>query len=180
MICKSKIILGILLLLALMAACRHGLKPVVYRVMNNERRSLGTEDTYYLSRFEMTDRKAANPIQPGRGNVLVTNQSYVNPDAEELNTGLILAVSEINYRIYISLPDQIQAESLDIASRSICRIIGLYDLPDSLRHYECIEGFLKIDTVKSSRFHARVAGIYLNPVNDTLSFDGDLNASRRN
>jgi hypothetical protein len=66
-----------------------------------------------------------------------------------------------------------------MAGKSICRILALYDLDERLRHYTCTEGFLKIDSVKSSSFHALLSGKYFNQNGDSLIFEGDLKVKRK-
>jgi hypothetical protein len=115
----------------------------------------------------------------GRGNVLVTDQSSKDPGGEEIGTGLIKVVRETTYRIYVALPEDIVEDSINITDQSICRVIGLYDLEDDLKHYVCDEGYVKIDSVKSSRFHAYLSGRYYNTRRDSLIFEGDLSVKRR-
>jgi len=159
--------------------CRHGLKPVVYRVSESGRTDLSSGETYFMQGYILGRKNATNPIEPGEGTVLISNQSMVNPKQEEINTGLILSVGEINYRFYFSLPQQIKKDSIAIGGESLCRIIGMYELPDSVRNFECQDGFIRIDTVKSSRISAVFSGTYQNSLADTLIFEGSIGAKKK-
>lgn len=169
----------VLLVFMLLASCGQRLGPVLYQIRGEARQGLIPESSYSRDGFTLTDTYDANPLRPGRGKILVTNQIATDIDRADINIGLIKAVGEICYRIYVILPEEIVKDSLGIADRSICRIIGMYELADSLRHYVCRDGYLKIDTVKSSRFHAWFSGSYYNVNNDSLIFNGDLNVKRK-
>ncbi|UCD94027.1 MAG: hypothetical protein JSU69_09690 [Candidatus Zixiibacteriota bacterium] len=176
---KSSLTLIFCLLSVLLISCRPGLRPALYIIDAESRRQLNTEDSYYLENRELIDRPEGLPHRAGQGNILISNQTIINPEQAEIETGLIRAVGEIKYRIYVALPEEISGDSLDIASKSICRIVALYHLAERLRHYTCTEGFLKIDSVKSSSFHALFSGKYFNPENDSLVFEGDLKVKRK-
>ena len=66
----------------------------------------------------------------GRGKVLITSQILESPDQDEIKTGLIKSVGRIEYRVYLELPEDIKIDSLDISNKSICRIIGQYELDE--------------------------------------------------
>ena len=160
-------------------SCRSRLKPVVYEIRGESRHQLSTRNSYYMENYRLVDTTAGNPLKAGSGNLLVAELIIAPPDRKEISTGLIKAVGEMEYRVYIALPAEISPDSLDIAGQSVCRIIGLYELTDSLTHYVCAEGYLKIDTVKSSRFHAILSGKYHNVMDDSLRIDGDLSVTRK-
>jgi hypothetical protein len=170
------IALGIFLILL---SCRSRLRPKMFQVEENSRLKLDYVDSYWMDNFALSLSAEADPLSPGVGKVLISNQRRANPDRGEIETGLISAVAEINYRIYIDLPQNITTGSMDLKNKSICRLIGMFELDDRIKHYECREGFLKIDTVKSSRFHAQMYGKYFNYKNDSLVFEGDLNVKQK-
>lgn len=151
----------------------------MYQIGEESRLRLDYIDSYWLENFTLSLSSDTDPLMPGEGNVLICNQRRTDPDRGEIQTGLIKAVGEINYRIYVALPQNITTGSLDLQKKSICRIIGMYELDDRIKHYDCREGYLKIDTVKTSRFHAQMYGKYFNYKNDSLVFEGDLNVKRR-
>ncbi len=170
------IALGIFLVLL---SCRSRLKPKMYQVEEESRLKLEYIDSYWMDNFALSLSSESDPLSSGEGKVLISNQRRANPDRGEIRTGLISAVGEINYRIYVALPQNITTGSMDLKKKSICRIIGMYELDDRIKHYECREGYLKIDTVKSSRFHAQMYGKYFNYKNDSLIFEGDLNVKQK-
>lgn len=176
---KVKLIFAAIVILVLVSSCRHRLRPILYKVEGGDRLTLDLENCYYMDGFTLSSVFRANPLTPGRGKVLVTNHSIKDPGREEIRIGLIKAVGEIMYRIYVALPEDIAEDSINIAGKSVCYIIGLYDLDDNIKHYLCNEGYLKIDSVRSSRFHAFLSGKYYNIEKDSLIFEGDLNVKRR-
>lgn len=160
-------------------ACRSRYTAVVYKVTGEERLPLGTQTSYYLTGFILENRPGIDPLLSGDGLVMVSRQLGPDPNQDFLETGLITAVSEIEYRFYTELPVPLRADSTDITGESICRIIGHYELDDELRHYECRGGFLKIDSVKSSQFYAHWRGRYFNSRSDSLIFEGNLHVRQR-
>jgi hypothetical protein len=147
----------------------------MYQVGEESRTKLEYVDSYWMDNFTLSQVETGDPLMPGEGKILICNQKRYDPDLAEIETGLFKATGEINYRIYVDLPENITTGSLNLKNKSICRIIGLYELDDRLKNYECREGYLKIDTVKSNRFHAQLYGKYFNYKNDSLVFDGDMN-----
>jgi len=171
-------IIAALVLLALIS-CRSRLQPTLYEIMDNGRHKLVQNDTYYQAGFELNDNYAKSAVRAGSGIVLVTSQSAKNIEKDEVSTGLIKAVGEIEYRLYVYLPFINQNDSLDISGNSICRLIGFYEIEDSLKHYSCREGYIKVDSVKSSRFNAFLSGKFYNRQNDSLLFEGFLKAEQK-
>jgi hypothetical protein len=176
---KIKYSTFVLLAFIISLSCQSRLKTILYEIDGENRLPLTHDHSYYLEGFRLADTYGVKPFTPGAGKVMVTGQRITPGEKNEIETGLIKAVREIEYRIYVSLPDNITVDSFDIADKSFCRLIGLYELPDRMKHYDCMEGFLVIDTVKSKRFRARLSGKYYNAENDSLIFDGDLNVRLR-
>lgn len=174
-----KILFIVVCIVTILISCRSRLKPNMYQIEENSRLKLDYIDSYYLENFTISLSEKSEPLIPAEGKVLISNQKRIDPDNIEIETGLMSALGEINYRIYVALPKNITTGKLDLKNKSICRIIGMYDLENRLKHYECREGYLKIDTVKSSRFHAYLYGKYFNYKNDSLVFDGDLNVKEK-
>lgn len=124
----------------------------------------------------MVDIPNRDPIEKGDGNVLIIKRFFHDSSDAELNTGLITAVSEKEYRLFIEIPSKIKTDSISISQNSICRIIGLYDVPENTLRYRCDEGYIIVDTVKSKRFTGYFEGRYFNLNNDSLIFNGRFNA----
>ena len=171
-------IIAALFMLALIS-CRSRLQPTLYEILDSGKRELVRNDTYYQTGFELNDDYARSAVRPGSGIVMVTSQSAKNTEKDEVSTGLIKAVGEIEYRLYVYLPFINQDDSLDISGKSICRLIGFYEIADSLKHFSCREGFIKVDSVKSSRFNAFLSGKFFNRHNDSLLFEGFLKAEQK-
>jgi len=176
---KFKTLFIAVCIFVLVLSCRSRLKPKIYQINEESRCLLDYVDSYYMDGFNLLISPKTDPLSLGTGKILITNQGGLNPDQEEIKTGLIMAVGEINYRIYVDLPPIITTGRMDLKNKSVCRIIGLYKLDDRIKHYVCREGFLKIDTVKSSRFHAQLYGKYFNYKSDSLIFEGNLNVKRK-
>ena len=176
---RNKTIIIVVLALLVAVSCNNRLRPILYEINGENHMSLSHNETYYQIGRELNHRYDQRPLRDGDRIVLTTIQSAVDSEKSELSTGLITAVGEIEYRLYTAFPFINEGDSLDIADNSICRLIGLYEIADSLKHYECREGFIKIDSVKSSRFHAYLSGKYFNRNNDSLLFEGDLKVGLR-
>ncbi len=180
----NKKIFNILVTLAFLTvvwsgACRSRYSAVTYNVVGEERIPLETESSYYLTGFILKDEPGIDPMLRGKGIVMVSRQLGPDPNQEFLETGLITAMSEIEYRIYTKLPDQLKADSIDITGESICRIIGHFELDDNFRHYKCREGYLIIDSVKSNQFFAHWRGRFFNIRSDSLIFEGNLDVRQQ-
>jgi hypothetical protein len=176
---KLKIGLFIFAIIAITLTCRGRLSPVLYQIEGESRSALKVDESYYLTGYDLSMSPDTDPVVIGRGNILITNQYREEPGKEIIETGLIKAVGEITYRIYAALPEDIAIGSMELAGKSVCRIIGMYELSEDIRHYVCHEGTLAIDTVKTSRFRAHIYGKYYNTNNDSLIFDGDLNVKKQ-
>lgn len=176
---KYKIIIIAALVLFAAVSCNNRLRPILYEINGENRLHLSHNETYYQIGHELNHRHDLRPLRDGDMIVLTTIQNAVHPEQSEVATGLITAIGEIEYRLYAAIPFINEGDSLDIAGNSICRLIGFYETADSLKHYECREGYIKIDSVRSSRFHAFLSGKYFNLRNDSLLFDGDLNVRLR-
>jgi hypothetical protein len=172
---NPKIILCFLIILTLVA-CRSRFAPKFYKIDGEEKKLLNRSDIYFLNQMTLTDPSETGPIKPGNGNVLIIGHADVDPELQEIDAGLITAVGEIEYRIYVDLPPTISIDSVDIVDRSVCRLIGLYNLPEEQRRYACHEGFMVIDTVRSRLTCGYLYGQYVNINNDTLSFEGRFRA----
>jgi len=173
---KTKTTLIVILVLLAVVSCRTRLKSILYEVNDESRLGLVHDETYYQTGFELNDNYEQNAMKYGSGIVMTSVQKATHPESGELITGLLKAVGEIEYRLYVHLPFINQGDSIDLAGNSICRLIGLYQFDDSLKHYSCREGFIRIDTAKSARFHAYLSGKYFNISNDSLILEGDLSA----
>ena len=172
--------LSLLLLVVVLAfACHSRLRPNLFIVDGETSRKLNEDDCYYLNNFTLGTDIRTDPLTPGEGTVVITNRSIKDPDMKIIQTGLIKSYEQINYRLYIALPPEITVDSFDLKDRSLCRIIGLYEKEPAYKHFDCLDGFIVIDTVKNDRFFARMYGKYYNFENDSLIFDGAMNVKKR-
>lgn len=176
---KTIILFLLTVLVAFSISCRTRLRPKLYIINETLKQPLDLKQSYYLNNFSLKTTPGGSPLVSGSANVLVSNQSMTNPGDDIIETGLIKAVKEISYRLYVELPADIKVDSLNIMDKSICRIIGNYEVENQIKHYVCREGYLAIDTVKSSRFFARMYGKYFNSANDSLIFEGTLNVKQK-
>ncbi len=172
---KNKTILIGIIFLLIILSCQSQYTPKIYMVGEDSTRSMKAEQSYFLNGYELDKDNFSRPVIKGDNTVIATYQSLADP-RQELETGLIKALAEIEYRIFAELPPLTQTDSFDLAGRSICLQIGNYDLPESLRVYTCRQGYIAIDTLKSNIIFSRVKGIYLNDLNDTLTFSGNIRA----
>lgn len=174
---RTFILIGLVPLLIL--SCKNRLQPRLFQVSESKPYLLKEVETFYRSGYVLTDESRLSYIRPGDGLVLVAKR--IGPPAGEIRTlGKVFTVEEKTaYQILVGLPTIIQKDSFDITERSLCRLEGRFDIEEHLRLYRCIEGFLAIDTVWTSSFRARLSGTYVNGENDTLLFEGDLKAARR-
>jgi hypothetical protein len=171
---KTKAKLFLIVSVFVLTGCQSRLAQNIYEIRFESKVPLKTERSYYLSNAILKDRPDSEPIAAGKGNILVAHLKAPEPKRDEYNLGFMKAVAEIEYRIFAEIPSPIMAESLNIADKSICRLIGLFDLNDNLKRYYCRDGYLLIDSVKSSKFYARIHGAYYNFQNDSLVIDGNL------
>jgi len=156
--------------------CRNRLSPKIYQINDEQQINLSGNETYCLPNMIVNDIPDRDPFRSGDGSVLIIKRFLKNSNADELNTGLITAEREIEYRLFIEIPSKIKTDSISISDNSICRLIGLYDLPDNVNRYRCQEGFMIIDSVQSKRFTGYFEGKYFNLNNDSLIFNGRFNA----
>jgi hypothetical protein len=176
---KIKLALCFLLILLSCPACRQYGNLRFYVTRGESRQLSKPEGSYYLENYVISSRPQDNLLALGDGKVLITNQSVPDPEQKELQAGWILTQGSLTYRIAATLPQTIVRDSLNLAGRSICQIIGQFNLPDSLRIYNCREGYLLVDSVKSSKFFAILSGKYYNVNNDSLIFSGQLKVKKK-
>ncbi|MEW5924983.1 MAG: hypothetical protein AB1746_13445 [Candidatus Zixiibacteriota bacterium] len=176
---KTKIIIIAVLVFVLAISCRTRLGSVLYEIDGENQTALSQKETYYQVGFDLDKSSLVNPLINGKKIVLISRQNAAHPEKSEIATGLITSTGEIEYRVYVPIPFINEGESLNVSGKSFCRLIGLFDIADSLKHYECREGYIKIDTVKPSRFVSYLSGKYYNRENDSLILEGHLNAVRK-
>ena len=176
---RIKAVLLIALIPLTLFSCKNRLKPRLYQISESKQFLLKETDSYYRHGFVLTDNPELSYIEPGDGTVLITRR--VGPPGDEIKTlGKIFTVeAKTSYQILVGLPLRLDRDSLDLKGRSICRLEGQFNLDEGLRLYRCTEGYIALDSVWASSFRARLSGIYVNSENDTLVFDGDLKAGRR-
>jgi hypothetical protein len=176
---RARSFIVIFILLIISAGCRPKYHTHFFRTDEGINRELTAEESYSVEGYRISERPLENLIVPGSGRVLVTNQSMTAPGGKELLTEFLTVKERITYRLAVDIPGHIQKDSLNIRGQSVCQIIGLYNLPDSLRLYRCRKGYLLIDSVKSSKFFATISAKYFNINNDSLSFSGGLWIKKR-
>lgn len=173
---KTKLIIIAVLIFILAVSCQTRLKSVMYEINGENRSALNHAETYYQVGYDLNPKAPGNPLMDGDNIVLVSRQNAPHPEKSEIQTGLIRSTGEIEYRLYVPIPFINTGDSLDISGKSFCRLIGLFNKADDLKQYECREGYIIIDTVKSSRFTSILSGKFYNPENDSLILEGRLNA----
>jgi hypothetical protein len=163
----------------IISSCQSKYHLHFYKIDEQSRQELVPENCSYLANYRIASPLTSTIIAPGRGNLLITNQSGIDPRQKELTVDFFKTESKINYRLYANLPEIIQKDSLNMAGNSICWIIGNYDLPDSLKIYQCREGYLLIDSVKSQKFFAALHAKYFNISGDSLIFFGAMRPKKQ-
>jgi len=170
--------IAIIILLAF-NACQNKFLPKLYHVESGSEQLLELENCYFLNGYRLAEKPLSSMVQPGNGLVLITNQSRIDSGMVNVKSGWVTVDAQIRYQIAVQLPENLKKDSLDIAGNSTCLLVGKYDLPDSLKLYYCRQGYILIDSVKSSRFTAVLDGTYISITRDTLRFKGALKARRR-
>ncbi len=176
---KLRTILTVLIILTFFSACRHRLRPQLYQIENNSRIRLEQSDCYYSTGFRLSDKPDSIAFIPGVGNLLITNQTLTDTAQVYFPAGIMSVDKKITYRIYIDLPEKLTQDSLDITDRSICHIIGQYELDEKLKMYYCRRGYLLIDSLKRSGFYGILSAQYQNRQGDTLVFEGNMKVKRK-
>lgn len=174
---KTVILIGLVPLI--LFSCKNRLQPRLYQIRETKPFLLKELETFYRPGYVLSDDPQLSYIRPGDGTVLAAKR--IGPPAGQLRTlGKVFTVEEKTaYQILVELPADLRQDSLDIRGHSLCRLEGRFDIEEQLRIYRCIKGFLTIDTVWTSSFRARLSGTYVNAENDSLVFEGDLRAGRR-
>jgi hypothetical protein len=174
-----KAIVTVVMLALAVIACHPKYRIDFYKIEGPEKRLLSNEDSYFLNGFRISPNPLENQVAAGAGKVLVTNQSMPDPEQMRIKSGIITTEGKLNYRIYVQLPESIKKDSLNISGNSICQLVGRFNIDDTLKIYNCREGYILIDSVKSSRFFAILSGKYYNQSNDSLIFSGAVKVHRR-
>lgn len=174
-------LISILSLFAVMTiSCGRGyFKSDFYLITDRAVEKLRPVDNYYLPETHLVDDPAQRFQIAGAGNLLVA--SYLRPDPETVDTTMhIVEVRpDLKYRIYTDLPVDLKNDSLDIAGKSLCFLVGQYEVANYLKTYRCGEGFLIIDSVGKDKLYSRLSGLYYNTGGDSLFFRGSITAIRR-
>jgi hypothetical protein len=166
-------------LIVVLISCNTKYSLHFYKFEGQQRFDLQNEGSYFRDGYVIARNNPGGIISPGLGTVLVTNQSMVDPEMKDIPSGLLTTSGKINYRIYTDLPADLKKDSLSIGGKSICQIIGQYNRPESLKIYNCTEGYIRLDSVKSSKFFAVLSGKYVNLQNDSLVFWGEMKPKKR-
>ncbi len=155
------------------------LKSDFYLITDRAVEQLRRIEDYYLADTHLVDDPAQRFQIAGAGNLLIA--SYVRPDPETIDTALhvIEVQPNLEYRIYTDLPVDLRIDSLDIAGKSLCFMVGQYELADYLKTYRCGEGYLTIDSIRKGMLYTRLSGLYYNTAGDSLYFRGNIVARQR-
>lgn len=175
---RYRFLISLALLLTL-AACQNKFLPRLFRVDKGIQSRLQLEESYFLKGYKISDNPLSSLYQKGEGLLLVTTQSQTDSSMLNLKSGFVTVDAQIKYRIAVELPSDLQADSIDISNRSVCQLLGLYHLPDSLKLYRCHSGYILVDSVKSSQFTAVLEASFVNQSEDTLQFSGSLKAKQK-
>jgi len=170
-------IISLSLLVLLWTACGKGyFRSDFFMITEKSVEKLRPVENYYLEDTHLIDDVERRFQIAGAGNLLIA--SYIHPDPEVLDTALRIFefTPDLEYRLYIDLPVELEVDSLDIAGKSICFIVGQYELRDYLKTFRCGEGYLAIDSIKKQKLFTRLNGIYYNSAGDSLLFRGKITA----
>ena len=175
-----KIYIIILAVLGLaLISCNTKYRLHFYKIEQLKKLELQNEGSYFLTGYIIARDNSGNFISPGQGTVLVTNQSITDPEKMDIPSGLLTTSGKINFRIYAELPSQLRKDSLNLKGKSICQIVGQYNRPESLKLYNCTEGYIRLDSVKSNKFFASLSGKYFNMEKDSLVFQGEMKPKQK-
>src|SRR5512136_2469350 len=108
---------SIFIILSILTAlsCSDKYRLLFYRIDEGRKLELAHEDSYYIQGFIISNRPEQNLIVPGRGQLLVTNQSALNPEQKNVPSGLITTEGRLTYRIVVPLPGIIATDSINMA-----------------------------------------------------------------
>ncbi|MBN2227570.1 MAG: hypothetical protein JW763_09410 [candidate division Zixibacteria bacterium] len=158
-------------------SCRHRLKPKMYQIIDGQQMLMTSNDSYFHKNLHLLLDSAK--VIPGDYTVLITSHTLVDTGRTYIAGNVISFDDKYTYRLFVELPSELRTDSLNIADKSVGRLTGQYDLSNEQRTYICREGFILIDSVKNTGFHAVLSGLYVNPDHDTLQFRGNLKARLR-
>lgn len=163
----------------ILIGCGTSINQNFFRLGLEQELPLKKLDNYWLSNYHLSDDAEAKFRIPGAGNLLIAEYSQTDYEYADTTEKIFKIYPDLVYRIYTDLPIELSPDSLDIAGKSICHLVGRFDLRDYLKIYRCGEGYLVIDTVKGSRIKVRLSGTYYNTAGDSLVFRGSISAKRK-
>lgn len=175
---KAFILFGLLATLCL-TSCKNRLQPRLYQEVESKKLFLPEIDTYYKSGFVMGNDPDLSYMQTGRGTVMIVERQGPTESEIKIFRNIFSVNEKLSYKFIFDLPFELNVDSIPLAGKSICRLIGRYELEEKQRIYECVSGDIVIDTVWNTALRARVNGVYVNAADDSLKFSGDVKARRR-
>ncbi|MCX6826685.1 MAG: hypothetical protein NTV06_05390 [candidate division Zixibacteria bacterium] len=171
---KSKSLLILSLLFFSIIACHEKYLIHSYIAEEGVVREAQIKTSYYMDGYRISDKPEEILLASGQGTIMITEQILSDQAQGTLSAEIFKIEPEINYRIAVSLPEKVSRDSLNINGRSLCQLIGRFNLPDSLKMYYCHQGYILIDSVKATQFFAILSGKYFNSKNDSLEFSGQF------
>ncbi|MFH2035282.1 MAG: hypothetical protein ABIJ45_02675 [Candidatus Zixiibacteriota bacterium] len=162
----------------LILSCTSRLRTEVYKYVENQKYKLANGDNYYVNGYQLSFDSPLRPISRGSRALVIINQTTAG-QTQIIKTGMIQSDLYAEYRILFELPQASTVDSVSLINKSICNIIGEYEIDTELRQYYCREGYFKIDSVKMSRLFGTFKSLYINSENDSLKFGGSLNITKK-
>lgn len=143
-----------------------------------EQKKVNVEQTEFVKAAVLSDPFQEHKYSPGSGNVaVVTVGTRWNPqDTERFR---LFGFDEYwRCRLYLQLPEPLEAGRIGLDGKSFLQLMGKYDLSAEEKIFLPDSGFCSVDSVNSKNVFLSIGGQYLNNSREPLAFTGQFKIKR--
>lgn len=110
----------------------------------------------------------------GQGNCVVIHVGTRGETLEKEPEDLIAWDRHVRYDIYLQLPSRVEPTTINLENNSYVQLYGEYDRPPEDRVFSARDGLLVLDSIPNKFLYATIDGVFVNPLSDTVKFQGQF------
>jgi len=142
------------------------------------RRKVDVEQTEFVQGAVLADPFLDIKYAPGAANVAVATVG-TRWDAQETTRFRLLGFDQYwRCRLYLELPEPLEAGERQLSDNSFLQLMGRYDLDPEDKIFHPESGTFSIDSVGSKEVYISIGGRYLNRSHEPLEFTGQFKVKR--
>ena len=162
------------ILLGFGSGCVSRYKMDLFLVQGEQSKKIQVESTEFVRDAVLNAPLERERVLKGGGNCLIVHTGARGESLAKGENELMTWDVHLMYDLLVQMPAKVEPSTIPLVNHSYVTLVGQFDRPAEENVYSAREGELVVDSIPGDFMYATIAGTFVNPVDDSVSFRGQF------